>query len=274
MPTHVIFAAPFFMDATLRFIAGATQLPDTAVTLVSQDPAEKLPPDLRERLAGHWRVDDALDPRQLVAAAEALQARFGKAQSYIAALEQLQVPLAVVSSDVAEMENGGADLIATYRNLGALDLWGGDVVLQWFVTPEWTLSATYSHVSDNWFRIAGSVPLALNAPSNKGTLGIAYRNEGRGISASTRVRYTGSYPFLSTSFDGTACVPDQPAQPFQEACIEAYALVDATLGVRIPGTAGTLQFGVINLLDSAYRSFVGVPSVGRLAMVRLRYDLF
>jgi iron complex outermembrane receptor protein len=185
-----------------------------------------------------------------------------------------QLPLAVVSSDVSEMENGGADLIATYRNLGALDLWGGDVVLQWFVTPVWTLSATYSHVSDNWFRISGGVPLALNAPSSKGTLGLAYRNEGRGISASTRVRYTGSYPFLSTNFDGTACLPDQPTQAFQEACIEAYALVDATLGFRIPGTAGTLQLSVINLFNSAYRSFVGVPSVGRLAMARLRYDLF
>ncbi|MDH3430687.1 MAG: ATP-grasp domain-containing protein [Gammaproteobacteria bacterium] len=95
MTTHVIFAAPFFMDATLRFVGGATHLPDTVVTLVSQDPAEKLPADLRERLAGHFRVNDALDPRQLVEAAEALQSQCGEASRYVAALEQLQVPLAV-----------------------------------------------------------------------------------------------------------------------------------------------------------------------------------
>ena len=185
-----------------------------------------------------------------------------------------RVPLAVSSSDVPELENGGADLVLTYRNLGTLNLWGADVALQWLMTPAWTLSATYSHVSDNWFRFEGGVPLALNAPSNKGTVGLAYRDEGRGINASARMRYTGGFPFLSTNFDGTRCIPDQPATPSQEACIEAYALVDATLGLRVPGTAATLQIGVINLFGTAYRSFVGVPSVGRLAMARLRYELF
>ena len=42
MPQHVIFAAPFFMEATLRFLRGALRLPDTNLTLASQDPAEKL----------------------------------------------------------------------------------------------------------------------------------------------------------------------------------------------------------------------------------------
>ena len=94
MTQHVIFAAPFFMDATLRFIAGATHLPGVDLTLISQDPAEKLPADLRGRLAGHWRVDDALDPDQLVGAARQLAKRFGPPARMIAALEQLQVPLA------------------------------------------------------------------------------------------------------------------------------------------------------------------------------------
>ena len=83
------------MDATLRFISGAAQLPGVALTLVSQDPLEKLPGELRDRIAGHWRVDDALDPSQLVDAARKLESRFGTATRYIAALEQLQVPLAV-----------------------------------------------------------------------------------------------------------------------------------------------------------------------------------
>jgi hypothetical protein len=95
MPQHVIFAAPFFMDATLRFIHGATQLSGVDLTLVSQDPLEKLPGGIRERLAGHWRIDDALNPEQLVAAGTELQRRFGAASRYFAALEQLQVPLAI-----------------------------------------------------------------------------------------------------------------------------------------------------------------------------------
>jgi phosphoribosylaminoimidazole carboxylase (NCAIR synthetase) len=95
MSLHVIFVAPFFMEATLRFLSGATRMPDCHLTLISQDPLEKLPADLRARIAGHWRVDDALDPEQLVGAAQALASRFGTVASLLATLEQLQVPLAL-----------------------------------------------------------------------------------------------------------------------------------------------------------------------------------
>jgi iron complex outermembrane receptor protein len=185
-----------------------------------------------------------------------------------------EVPLAVASSDVPQMENGGADLIATYRNVADLSLWGADFTVQWSLNPQWTLSATYSHVSENWFRIEGSDPIALNAPADKGTFGVAYRDERLGLNASTRVRYTGSFPVQSTNFVGTKCIADAPATPFQEDCIDDYALVDATLGYKVPGTAATVQLGVSNLLNTDYRSFVGVPSTGRLAMARVRYELF
>jgi len=170
-----------------------------------------------------------------------------------------QVPLAVASSDVPQMGNGGADLIATYRNVGVLDLWGADFSLRWTVGPLWTLSATYSHVSDNWFEPEGADPVALNAPADKGTLGLAYRDEARGFDASARVRYTGPFPVLATEYVGD---------------VEAYALLDVTLGYRLPNTAATLQVGLSNLLNTPYRAFVGVPTTGRLAMARVRYDFF
>jgi len=221
------------------------------------------------------RVDDLMDRLGLseeAATAQATAEAAALAPSLAAGIGP--VPLGVASSDVPQMENGGADLIATYRNVGDLQLWGADVAMQWFVNPEWTLTATYSHVSDNWFRIQGSSPLALNAPANKGTLGVAYRNEGRGWSASARVRYTGSFPFLATDFAGTRCVPDAPTITYEEDCIDAYALVDLTVGYKVPNTAATLQIGVSNVLDTPYRSWVGVPTVGRLAMARVRYDFF
>lgn len=82
------------MDATLSFIDGASHLPGVDLTVISEDPAELIPSGIRGRLAGHWRVDDALDPRQLVEGARNLELKFGKAERFIAALEQLQVPLA------------------------------------------------------------------------------------------------------------------------------------------------------------------------------------
>ncbi|MBT8095553.1 MAG: ATP-grasp domain-containing protein [Woeseia sp.] len=94
MSQHVIFAAPFFMDATLRFVRGATRVDGIHVSVISQDPAERLPADLRARLAGHWRIEDGLDPDQLVTAVRQLEKRLGKAVRLMGALEQLQVPLA------------------------------------------------------------------------------------------------------------------------------------------------------------------------------------
>ncbi|MDX1570289.1 MAG: ATP-grasp domain-containing protein [Xanthomonadales bacterium] len=95
MNRQVLFAAPFFMDATLRFVRGAASLSGVSLSVVSQDPLEKLPEDIRARLAGHWRVSNALDPEQLVWAARELEARHGPVHRYIASLEQLQVPLAI-----------------------------------------------------------------------------------------------------------------------------------------------------------------------------------
>jgi D-alanine-D-alanine ligase-like ATP-grasp enzyme len=95
MARHVIFVAPFFMDATLRFLRGTVRLEDVHVSLISQDPLEALPPELRDRLAGHWRVDDVLNPARLVEAARELAGRLGKPHAMLGPLEQLQVPLAL-----------------------------------------------------------------------------------------------------------------------------------------------------------------------------------
>jgi len=94
MSLHVIFVAPFFLETTLRFVAGAARLPGVKLSLISQDPADRLPIDLRHDLAAHWRVDDALDPGQLVTAARALSRQLGPPARMLGALEQLQVPLA------------------------------------------------------------------------------------------------------------------------------------------------------------------------------------
>jgi hypothetical protein len=94
LPLHATFVAPFFLETTLRFVAGAASLPGVSLSLISQDPAERLPPRLRAVLAGHWRVDDALDPGQLAKAARALAEKLGPPVRMVGALEQLQEPMA------------------------------------------------------------------------------------------------------------------------------------------------------------------------------------
>ncbi len=90
------FVAPYLMEATARFVRSAASLPDVRLGLVTSEPLEQVPPDLRDRLSGHWRVDDALDPGQVAAAVRGLADQMGRVDRLVGALEQLQVPLAQV----------------------------------------------------------------------------------------------------------------------------------------------------------------------------------
>jgi hypothetical protein len=94
--TTAVFAAPYFLETTLRFIDAAADLPGVRLGLVSHDPEEKLPPGLRRKISAHWRVDDCLDPAQLAGAVRGLAQRIGPAQRLIGSLEELQVPMAEV----------------------------------------------------------------------------------------------------------------------------------------------------------------------------------
>jgi hypothetical protein len=88
------FVAPYLLETTTRFVQAAATLPDTKLALITCEPADRLPPELKESLAGHWRIDDALDAGQIAAAAWGLGAQLGPVQRLLAVLEQLQVPLA------------------------------------------------------------------------------------------------------------------------------------------------------------------------------------
>ncbi len=93
---NVYFVVPFFMDATLRFVEGAANLPGVKLAIISQDPIERLPAALRAKVAGHWRVEDGLDPVRIADAARQLARHVGAPDRIIGSLEQLQVPLAEV----------------------------------------------------------------------------------------------------------------------------------------------------------------------------------
>ena len=62
------FVAPYLMEATARFVADAAALPGVRLGLITCDPLERIEPSLRDQLSGHWRVENALDPRQVAEA--------------------------------------------------------------------------------------------------------------------------------------------------------------------------------------------------------------
>jgi len=129
-------------------------------------------------------------------------------------------------------------------------------------------------MSEDYFQITGGAPIALNAPKDKGSLSLTFRDVLSGFNASGRVRFTSSFPAESAGFVGTECVTGGGGGIFEEKCVAAYAIFDINAGYEVPNTAATLQLSVNNVFDTGYRSFVGVPKIGRFAMVRVRYELF
>jgi biotin carboxylase len=85
-----------FSPAASQMIEAAVSFPGARVSVISQQPLERLDPALRQRLAGHWRTDDVTDVAQLDAAVRALAERHGQPDRCFGAYEQLQVPLALV----------------------------------------------------------------------------------------------------------------------------------------------------------------------------------
>jgi hypothetical protein len=88
------FVAPFLLEATARFVDSAATLPGVRLGVITSTPSSQLPPRLTEHLAGHWRVDDALDPRQIAEAVAGLSGQMGRVERLVGALEQLVVPMA------------------------------------------------------------------------------------------------------------------------------------------------------------------------------------
>lgn len=92
---HVVFIAPRFLENTNRYVKAFAQL-DVTLSVVSCDPATSIPPSLRPRIAGHYRVDACLDAAQLTHAVRALTRAVGKVDRLAGMLEELQLPMAEV----------------------------------------------------------------------------------------------------------------------------------------------------------------------------------
>jgi biotin carboxylase len=92
---HVVFVVPFVFETSLRFLRGALSLPDTAVTLLSQDSLARFDERVRGALFSHHQVPNALDPGQLAEGVRAIERQTGrKVERLLGVLEQLQEPLA------------------------------------------------------------------------------------------------------------------------------------------------------------------------------------
>jgi formate-dependent phosphoribosylglycinamide formyltransferase (GAR transformylase) len=111
----VIFAAPVFTDNAHRFIQATVGQPGVRVAVISQEPQEHLAARLRERIVGHWKVEDIFDPVQLAQAARTLSGHFGPIHRFYGAYEQLQVPLAE-AREMLGVEGMSAEAARNFRD--------------------------------------------------------------------------------------------------------------------------------------------------------------
>jgi iron complex outermembrane receptor protein len=180
------------------------------------------------------------------------------------------VPVGVVSS--GDINAHGAQTLATYYNVDErINLWGTDLSAMALLTETLSLTGTLSLVNKDQFETKQGTKVTLNAPKMKGSVAFGYRSNENGLSGEVRTRFNEGFPVRSGVYNGTVCIGEKPEDGADD-CVKSSTLVDLTLGYRLPIQGASIQLSVQNALDEKYRSFPGVPVIGRMALVRLKYD--
>lgn len=115
----VVFVAPFFMDATLRFVRAVAELDHIRLAIVSQEPVERLPPAIAQRVSAYARVRDGLDPQQIADAVREVAPKIGGVARLLGTLEQLQIPLGMVR-DLLHIPGLGEATARNFRDKGRM----------------------------------------------------------------------------------------------------------------------------------------------------------
>ena len=162
-------------------------------------------------------------------------------------------------------------LIAAPRNFGTVDVTGFDLSMEYHLDERLSFAATYSHIDKNLFeRLDGGSDFSLNAPRDKGSFTVKYRNAEKGFNAELRNRWIGGFHMISGVYIGD---------------VEEFSLIDVAAGYTIPNFNNmTITFSATNLLDLSdistghifnrlHREFIGAPEIGRLIMMRIVYNI-
>ncbi len=112
---NVVFVLPFVTEGALRFVSGTADVPGVRLGVLAQDPADKLPSSLRDRLAGHWQVQNAFDPHQIAEGVRAMAGQMGPIDRLIGSLEPLQEPLAEVRATLG-LPGMSAEVATNFRD--------------------------------------------------------------------------------------------------------------------------------------------------------------
>lgn len=112
---HVVLVAPYLSDNMRHCVRCFANLPDCKLGVVSQEPADKLPPELRGHLAAWQQIGDPADHRNIVAGASAIRQQWGRIDRLEGYLEMLQVPIAE-ARDALAIDGMRAEVAKNFRD--------------------------------------------------------------------------------------------------------------------------------------------------------------
>ena len=165
-------------------------------------------------------------------------------------------PIGVVNFDTP---NAGNDVIVAYRSYQkSIDLWGSDFGGELLLPMGFSVQGTYSWVNKKLFsktELGTRDDVSLNAPANKHSIALNYRDEPKGFSAQIRERHVDGFNTLA--FVGGPVAP--------------YTLLDANIAYR-PEFLNGIVFAVdgTNLTNKEHREFTQGNIIGRLIIGRVQ----
>ena len=165
-------------------------------------------------------------------------------------------PIGVVNFDTP---NAGNDVIVAYRTYQkSINLWGSDFGGELLLDRGFSIQGTYSWVNKKLFSktdLGTRDDVSLNAPANKHSIAINYRDVATGVSAQLRERHVDGFNTLA----------------FVGGPVEPYTLIDANLAVRPAFLNGiVLAIDGTNLTNKQHREFTQGNIIGRLIVGRVQ----
>ncbi len=150
------------------------------------------------------------------------------------------------------------DIILVYRNLGTVNIFGGDLGFLYQVNENISVNGSFSIINKDRIALSGTADgyVALNAPKHKASLGLDWNDiANTGLGFGLNWRWLDSFPANSSVYVGT---------------VEAANLLDARIHFKPKFSENTtMTLSATNVLDYKHQSFPGTPQVGRLILFRI-----
>jgi len=171
------------------------------------------------------------------------------------------------------------DVLATYASVSGetLDVYGIDLGYDWLVNNAWTVTGTYSWLSDNIFPevIGGNgLPYMSNSAKNKGTMALRYNNEVRGFSLEGRARYADGFPVNSGVFYTGKDIPSPAGggatYRYEDVTTRTTFDLGATWHVPFFWDDVTWSINGTNITDVKQPTFAGTPNIGAMYLTKVQ----